>query len=663
MKLIKCYISAFGKLKDFVFDFSDGVNTLFYENGWGKSTLADFIKAVFYGINSKKRSIGDNDRIKFAPWNSTERFGGYVVFEKDGYIIKAERYFGKKESEDTLTLTDVKTGKLFACPENLGEHIFKIDEEGFSSTTYFSQKDLEVKSNSSLTAKFNSGDNKDTKAFDNAVEKIEKKIKGYANSVNRGVIPDLKSKLYKLNDSIEQSKLADSTADKLRAQVDRLKIDLSDTQNKLLVANDNLQKASESALVSEKKKRLDALLEKKQAVSLAVQESEAVLNGNRLTEEETEKYFNCIKDLASAKQKQAVLGEAVKELSAESSHTEKKSFGALLCTVLSVIGLIAGIVVAFYNVEVGCVIAFVSVVALIIGVIMLVRKRKTESKNQKTDFIQKKSVEFNELTQIVNKYEEVLDAFFSRFNVTQGDYFNKIQTLKDNAYSLEKSLSELKEINKEIEVLQSQNLTSSSCEYSVDELKIKIRDLQGVFNEQNAELSKLNASLLRYEELSFSLTDLVEEKTQVQDEIEQAVKENELFKKTLKFLKEADDNLKTRYREPLSNALNRYVEIISDTQKTVNVDIDLNITVNEKAGAKKPEYYSKGWQNLFEICKRFALIDVLYPDDKPFIILDDPFYNLDESKLNSSLSLIKDLAKNHQIIYLTCHKSRTLNNA
>ena len=39
MKLINCYISSFGKIKDFNYDFSEGLNTILEENGWGKTTF------------------------------------------------------------------------------------------------------------------------------------------------------------------------------------------------------------------------------------------------------------------------------------------------------------------------------------------------------------------------------------------------------------------------------------------------------------------------------------------------------------------------------------------------------------------------------------------------------------------------------------------------
>ena len=171
MKLINCHIYAFGNLKDFSYDFSDGLNTIKEENGWGKSTLAAFIKAIFYGLNGdNKKNLAENERHKYKPWNSTEKFGGSVVFEWKGKSYKLERFFGNKQSEDTVRIFDVETGKQFPNTENLGKRIFGIDEEGFLSTTYLSQKDFEVKSNTSITAKYNEVcEMQDADIFDKAV--------------------------------------------------------------------------------------------------------------------------------------------------------------------------------------------------------------------------------------------------------------------------------------------------------------------------------------------------------------------------------------------------------------------------------------------------------------------------------------------------------------
>ena len=96
MKLVNCYVSSFGNLKDFPYDFCGTLNTLKQENGWGKSTFAAFIKAMFYGLSDSKRGIDDNERKRFAPWNSTEKFGGNLTFEWKGQRFKIERFFRSK---------------------------------------------------------------------------------------------------------------------------------------------------------------------------------------------------------------------------------------------------------------------------------------------------------------------------------------------------------------------------------------------------------------------------------------------------------------------------------------------------------------------------------------------------------------------------------------
>ena len=46
MRLISCHIENFGRLHEYDHDFSEGCNYIVGHNGWGKSTLAAFIREL-----------------------------------------------------------------------------------------------------------------------------------------------------------------------------------------------------------------------------------------------------------------------------------------------------------------------------------------------------------------------------------------------------------------------------------------------------------------------------------------------------------------------------------------------------------------------------------------------------------------------------------------
>ena len=56
MELLNAHIINFGKLHEKDFDFKKGINSFQYENGWGKTTLSVFIKAMLYGMEYTRES-------------------------------------------------------------------------------------------------------------------------------------------------------------------------------------------------------------------------------------------------------------------------------------------------------------------------------------------------------------------------------------------------------------------------------------------------------------------------------------------------------------------------------------------------------------------------------------------------------------------------------
>ena len=664
MKLISCYVSSFGKLKDFSYDFSNGLNTIKQDNGWGKSTLATFIKAMFYGLNSSKRSVAENERIKFRPWNSIQKFGGHIEFEWGGNEYKIERYFGSKESEDTVRLFDLKTGKEFANTENLGKRIFEIDEQGFFSTTYFSQKDFEIKSNSSLTAKFNSVcDIQDNKAFDDALEMLESKAKTYKYRGDKGLIPDLKREIIDVEYELEKSAKSLQALNTIKDEIVQLQGLEKDLGLKINLKTKEISSAGETQANVVKKQHYEQLLVQKQQLQTAIEKTNFVFNGNKTTKKEIEGYLVCNQDLLTAKTNQEILKNDIEILSQgkEDAQVQKKAKNNKNLVLLSVILAIISFGAYFINFYIG---AILTGLTIILAILLLVLKNKAPQKsglNQQLDLlIEEKKQALIRYEKIEGEITSVIDEFLSRFNLNAYlDRANALNQILDVVNENDRLKEQLVDINEKLKAFNVQNFSNLNLAgRDIDLLRQELQSLQNEYSKLVNELANKKSNLVYHENLANATVDLESKRAELVQKLESFSNYYKVLTTTIEYLKKADENLKTKYKEPLQDSLNKYLSKIAVGGFNAQIDIDLNVFVQEKDGAKDTDYYSKGYQNLIEICKRFALTDVLFKKEKPFIILDDPFYNLDDQKIENAIALINQLSKEYQIIYFICHESR-----
>ena len=142
MKLISCHIENFGRLHRLDCSFSDGLNIICRENGWGKSTFAAFLCAMLYGLPAaRKKSPEENERHRYRPWQGGA-YGGRLTFEAYGKRYEITRMFGSRESEDEFELRDLDTNiPCFDYSTGIGEELFCMDRDSFVRTVYTRQQD------------------------------------------------------------------------------------------------------------------------------------------------------------------------------------------------------------------------------------------------------------------------------------------------------------------------------------------------------------------------------------------------------------------------------------------------------------------------------------------------------------------------------------------
>ena len=142
MKLISCHVENFGRLHSFDYTFKDGINIFLCENGWGKSTFAAFLCAMFYGLpGARRKQAGNGLRERFRPWQGGI-YGGRLIFETDQKTYEMVRVFGRRESEDSFELRSLETNLPdFDFSSDIGRELFRLDRESFVRSVFTAQQD------------------------------------------------------------------------------------------------------------------------------------------------------------------------------------------------------------------------------------------------------------------------------------------------------------------------------------------------------------------------------------------------------------------------------------------------------------------------------------------------------------------------------------------
>ncbi len=237
MKLISCHVENFGKLHDCSMKFEDGINAVCKENGWGKSTFAAFIRAMFYGLDGdRKRSVEENERKRYKPWQGGV-FGGRLIFETEGKQYEIQRIFHDKEANDEFELRDARTNLVSRdFTERIGEELFQIGRESFIRTIFIGQSECETYATDDINAKIgNITDNtNDMNHFDSANAVLTDLMNRMSPTRKTGSISKRKDEIAKLErvvkDGSNISKSVDEYSKMLRNEEEQYKVKKEEMQ-------------------------------------------------------------------------------------------------------------------------------------------------------------------------------------------------------------------------------------------------------------------------------------------------------------------------------------------------------------------------------------------------------------------------------------------------
>lgn len=750
MKLLSCHIENFGNMSGRDFDFGKNPTALCEPNGYGKTTLAAFIKAMFYGLPTTRGKSFD-ERQRYLPFGGG-KFGGNLTFSANGKIYRIERFFDKKSQTGDETKL-YSGGKELPAPENIGKDIFGLDEASFMRTVFIDSTADMSGVTGGISEKLNKFvDNADEGGFDKAyglLEKAQKALK--AQRGGGGKINERNDRIKNLEDKRRNAENVSAKLGEKYRERERLEAEIAQTEKSLKAAAsldgvyqqwENyerlLARASGAAEEIEK-------LKAKYPAGLPSEEELSALNAaatrkaneksrleasaftaekeSRLKELENVKLKNLPDESAigDCREKISELGamrERLKSVPAAVATAAEAKKGAKLPVVLIAFAaaiIIIGVVLAVtVNLLTG-------IIALVVGVCSAFAsgfayfstrlKAVAAPAEANPEYLKLQSeitilesnikgflsgygyltesgaeADFNNLITDINKLKleyTLLDgerkaseesAAHTRAVIEECDaetdrILNKYSIRVDGGLAetikrLENYSREYAYYGKRLKELSAE-AQNYKAEYALTEKPEGERKDTGRLSEKltllNKELTRVDREISDDEAVTEKLPSIVSELENERTLLGEDKKKHEVLGKAKEFLQKAENNLKEKYILPVKERFLRYSAALEEALgEKVVFDTDFNIKYERGGEIRSDRHLSAGQYGLCALCLRLALVDVMFTEERPFIILDDPFVNLDAEHMSRAAKLLKELAKNVQIIYFSCHESRDI---
>lgn len=248
-----------------------------------------------------------------------------------------------------------------------------------------------------------------------------------------------------------------------------------------------------------------------------------------------------------------------------------------------------------------------------------------------------------------------IDAFCARYAFDADGLEERLSFLSDDVSKLTVFRQSLAENEQSAE----KNRAEKGADFFENDADETYETLSELFKEENARQSDLKNEISLYENDVEGLGDLENELEERQTELETYQKRHRLLSGAKKLLCLAEDRLIAKYVDPIKTEFVKYANVLENAlgEKLV---MGRNFEIRfERGGEERSEkHLSSGQRMLCWFCFRLALLENMYADKQPFLVLDDPFVELDEKHLQRAKSLLLSLCGDRQILYFTCHESR-----
>ena len=707
MKLLSCYIAGFGKFKDVKLDLSQNFVEIKRDNGWGKTTLAEFIISMLFGLESSRaKGVADNKRLRYQPF-AGGNYGGVLEVFANGRIYRIERSFGQTASNDSVKVYD-ENNRLLPdfTGENIGEKLLEVNRETFEKSAYLPQENKAVDLPEDMKGRLLAllSQTQKGESADGAIlrlEKAERELRAKRKPA-KGKLDSLEERLQTLARERDEALRFGENVTRIQAEITEKKRQIAQVDERLKTLSSQTEEALRAETVQstygqflESAKRAERDREKLLAffagqnpkninvsgLQEAVAEFYALKNqltpvdGEnaetlRLQIESLEKRIEAYE--TAIKQEESSLKEKNKRKKSESKAVKGKKWTMPI--------LIVGLLAVFFGlakIDTSPLLSYpvfaVGAVGVAIGFLRLLKSaprfKKTNSsvrgeyedaKAELTALRERLGSSHLAPTQAQEKrvrmqsLESAIVRFLSAFQFEEEiyDYRTALRDVKENILRFAECE----------QMLGDKSPSAGESAWDLNELKRERKDKEKEKEELLLACTRLEEEQKRAEEKRFLAGDIQNEIARLTTEHERLTGRYQAVVMAKELLLRARDNMAGQYLVPVQKACAEYLRFMGYDSQNLRLGADGAPFFDEQGALRGLGYYSAGIKELVTFCMRIALATLVFGQEKPPLLLDDPFVNLDDNKTQQAKAFIKELSSRYQIIYFTCKDERACKN-
>ncbi len=627
--------ASFGKFNNDTICFHNGLNILYAPNESGKSTWCAFIMAMLYGIDSTARTgaNGMPDRQRYAPWSGAPMEGSaeLTADKCDITITRTTRLKNAPMREFSAVYTGTSIPVDGLTGTNAGERLTGVSREVFARSAFIGQGAAALTGSPEIEKRIQAilSTGEEETSFSETDERLGKwQRKRKYNK--QGTIPETEKKIEQISDAI---KTADGVAVRIR-----------EAEAELLTQRKECEGLEAEVIGERRQYRKQIFQEIEQARKEAKRLSE---EQNKALEELSNRHDELRKSLFGRRRAEEVEAEAetdlerLKELESQ-SRPGKLWIPALLCFLFA---LAAAVVYdQGYRYIVVIIAAGVLCAGALVFFVLFIRKSTAVRDAREESYRLLRKYKVTNAEGIILK----LDEHHARCVAAQkaAEKEKKLSVAADAAYDKVTELE--KRAAGKLDIISGSS-KGAQLGRNLAEKREEVSNLSVEIAAEKGKLAVLGDPIV-----------MQSEKIRLEKELAQLQNEYDAIECARKILKEADEEIQSRFTPELGKIAAEYMSFVTGGRYEgvlLNRDFSAMAKTKEDTVARKSDYLSAGTVDLLYFAVRLAVCELALPTGETCpLVIDDALVNMDDERYEQAMKLLGEISKQRQVIFFTCRK-------